>query len=138
MVAARGERSRAEDMLRPLLVAPTGLDGLLDATQAGYFLGQPEAAVTAWEQALELMKGEISEAKPFGSANIGVAMHAAHAYTTLGSVKAEPLLAQKPPPPPPRASILLPLILIVSKRGSSVLLMAKVTCALSLAQKPPP
>ncbi len=94
ILAARGERARVEDLLRPVLREANGVEGLLDATQAGYFLAQPEAAVAAWEQALDLMKDKISETKPFGTAHLGVAINAAHAYKTLGSAKAEPLITQ--------------------------------------------
>ncbi len=94
ILAARGERERVEDLLRPTLTEASDVERLMDATQAGYFLAQPEAAVAAWEQALELMKDEISETKPFGVAHMGVAISAAHAYKTLGSPKAEPLLAR--------------------------------------------
>ncbi len=94
ILAARGERARAEELMRPILTEASNAQQLLDATQAGYFLAQPEAAVAAWERVLDLTKDKVSEAKPFGIASLGIAIHAAHAYQALGSAEAEPLLAK--------------------------------------------
>ena len=83
--AARGEPDSAAALLRPMLDSPA--QGYLDAAHAGYFLGEYERAIEAYEQARAIAPEQWHTV----GGDVGVAM--AFVYHSMGrDTDAEPLL----------------------------------------------